>query len=52
MAVKKTAKKKTPTKKVVAKKTDFEKKIDEVKKTTTQTAKKVEVESKKIVSKA
>ncbi len=52
MAVKKTATKKTPTKKVVAKKTDFEKKIDEVKKTTTQTAKKVEVESKKIVSKA
>ena len=34
------------------KKTDFEKKIDEVKKTTTETAKKVEVESKKIFSEA
>ena len=39
-------------KKTETKKTDFEKKIDEVKKTTTQTAKKVEVESKKIFSEA
>ncbi len=39
-------------KKTTTKKTDFEKKIDEVKKTTSQTAKKVEVESKKIFSEA
>jgi hypothetical protein len=37
-------------KKTAVKKTDLEKKFDDVKKTTEQTAKKVEVESKKIVS--
>ena len=44
--------KKTTTKKNVTKKSDFDKKIDEVKKTTAETAKTVEKEWKKIVSKA
>jgi len=39
-----------PTKKTTTKKSNFEKNFDDVKKTTKTTAKKVETESKKVLS--
>jgi len=39
-----------PTKKTTTKKSNFEKNFDDVKKTTKTTAKKVEAESKKVLS--